>query len=169
METSAQTSGVPESFLDRIVTYGGYISAALIFLLMLLITTGVIFRRVIEHPLVFIEEYSAYLMVFCVYLGGAYTLQHDAHIRVDVITSRLSEKWNLILRAATSLVAVIYGAVLTWKSAALVIYYYQVHETALTVMETPTWIPCSIIPVGTAILTLQMLLSAVRDVRLCCK
>jgi TRAP-type C4-dicarboxylate transport system permease small subunit len=169
METITEMSEATESFLDRLVTYSGYLSAALVFVLMLLITAGVIFRRVIQQPLVFGEEYSAYLMVFCVYIGGAYTLKHDAHIRVDVITIRLSEKWQTMLRAATSCIAIVYGAVLTWKTAELVVYYRQIGEQALSVLETPTWIPCSVIPVGTGILTVQMILCAIRDVRKCFK
>lgn len=169
METSGQMSGTTESFFDRLVTYSGYLSAALVFVLILLITAGVIFRRVIQQPLIFVEEYSAYLMVFCVYMGGAYTLQHDAHIRVDVATTRLSEKWQRNLRAVTSCIAIIYGGVLTWKTAELVIYYKKIGEQALSVLETPTWIPCSVIPVGTAILTIQMILCAIRDVRQCLK
>ena len=110
-----KTSGFPawEHWADRITLISGYASGFIIFILMGLITVAVFFRRVLHQPLIFGEEYSAYLMVFCVYLGTAYALQQDAHIRVDVITIRLKETLRTYLRAITSSISIIYGAVLT--------------------------------------------------------
>lgn len=155
-----------ESFLKRLTSISGYVSGFIIFVLMALVTIAVLLRRVFGQPLIFGEEYSAYLMVFCVYLGGAYTLQQDAHIRVDVVTLRLNDRLRMFLRAITSCLCIIYGAVLTWKTAGLVIYYKQIGHQALSVLETPTWIPAIAVPVGLAILTFQMIVCAIEDVRL---
>jgi TRAP-type C4-dicarboxylate transport system permease small subunit len=132
---------------------------------MVLVTISVLCRRLLERPLIFGEEYSAYMMVFCVYLGAAYTLREDAHIRVDVLTIRLSERLRIYLRAITSCLYTIYGLVLTWKTTALVFYYKKIGHCAMSVLETPTWIPAIVVPVGFAILTLQMILCATEDVR----
>ncbi len=136
---------------------------------MCVVTVGVFFRRVLQQPLIFGEEYSAYLMVFCVYLGTAYALQQEAHIRVDVLTIRLKEKLRAYLRAITSCISIIYGAVLTWKTVALVFYYKDIGHRALSILETPTWIPLILVPVGLSILSMQMVLCAIQDVRVVLK
>ena len=161
------TKGIPpwERWVARITLISGYTSGVIIFALMCVVTVGVFFRRVLQQPLIFGEEYSAYLMVFCVYLGTAYALQQDAHIRVDVLTLRLKEKLRAYLRAITSCISIIYGAVLTWKTLALVFYYKDIGHRALSVLETPTWIPLILVPVGLSILTLEMVLCSIRDVR----
>ena len=101
----------------------------------------------------------------CVYLGAAYTLRENAHIRVDVVTIRLKERTQIYLRAITSCLSIVFGAVLTWKTTELVFYYREIGQQAMSVLETPTWIPAIIVPVGMAVWTLQMLLGAVQDVR----
>jgi TRAP-type C4-dicarboxylate transport system permease small subunit len=164
-EKSIKTHGSPGAFFQRITVLSGYLSGFVIFSLMCLVTIAVVCRRVFQQPLIFSEEYSAYMMVFCVYLGAAYTLREDAHIRVDVVTIRLSERIRMYLRAITSCLSTIYGLVLTWKTLSLVIYYRQIGQRAMSVLETPTWIPAILVPVGLAILTMQMILCAVEDMR----
>ena len=154
-----------ERWITRITLFSGYASGFVIFVLMIVITVGVFFRRVLQQPLIFGEEYSAYLMAFCVYLGTAYALQQDAHIRVDVVTIRLKQKLRLYLRAITSFLSIIYGVVLTWKTISLVIYYKEIGHKAMSVLETPTWIPLILVPVGLSILTMQMVLCTVQDVK----
>jgi len=157
--------GSLESLFRRLTLISGYLSAWVVFALMVLVTAGVVARRVFGHALIFGDEYSAYMMVFLVYFGGAYTLQQDAHIRVDVIAIRLNERLRIFLRFLTSCLSVIYGAVLTWKTTWLVIYYREIGHEALSVLETPTWIPALAVPIGLAILTLQMIVCIVEDLR----
>jgi TRAP-type C4-dicarboxylate transport system permease small subunit len=154
-----------ETFVDRLTVLSAYASGWTIFIMMVLVSVAVIARRLFGYPLVFSDEYSAYLMVFCVFLGGAYTLQQDAHIRVDIIAIRLKPKTKMVLQAVTSLFSLTYGIVLTWQTAKLVIYYKEVGQRALSIMETPTWVPAIAIPVGLAILTLQMALCLANEIR----
>lgn len=154
-----------ESSFNRLSLISGYISGWVIFAMMTLVTVAVFARRVIGQPLIFGDEYSAYMMVFCVFFGGAYTLQQDAHIRVDVVAIRLKPRLRILLRAVTSCFSLIYGGVLTWKTAKLVIYYKQIGHEALSVLETPTWIPAMTIPIGLMILTMQMAICFAEDFR----
>jgi len=71
----------------------------------------------------------------------------------------------LYLRAITSFLSIIYGVVLTWKTISLVIYYKEIGHKAMSVLETPTWIPLILVPVGLSILTMQMVLCTVQDVK----
>jgi TRAP-type transport system small permease protein len=154
-----------ESCLNRLSLITGYISGWVCFAMMLLVTVAVFARRVFGYPLVFSDEYSAYMMVFCVFVGGAYTLQQDAHVRVDLVAIRLKPRTRILCRTITSFCSFIYGAILTWQSAKLVVYYWDIGKRASSIMETPTWIPATFVPVGMLILTLQMLLGLIQDIR----
>lgn len=166
IESSSKNGKLADgSVIDRISLFGGYLSGVIIFILMVLVTVSVVSRYFFQHPLVFGEEYSGYLMVFCVYLGASYALREDAHVRVDVVIIRLTEKSQLILRVITSCLSVIYGGLLTWKTVELVIYYRETNAQAMSILETPTWIPAIIVPVGMAILTLQMIMDTAKAVR----
>jgi TRAP-type C4-dicarboxylate transport system permease small subunit len=165
MEKVKTLGRVLGSFVSRLTIVSGYLSGWIIILMMVLVTAAVFARRLFGYPLVFSDEYSAYLMVFCVFLGAAYTLQQDAHVRVDLIAIRLKPKTRMFLRVVTSAFSLAYGAVLTWQTASLVVYYREVGQAALSIMETPTWIPAMMVPVGMAILTCQMALGFANDIR----
>ena len=152
-----------ESIVNRLSLLTGYLSGWIIFIMMLLVTASVFSRRIFGYPLVFGDEYSAYLMVFCVFLGGAYTLREDAHIRVDVLAIRFKPRWRMLFQTITSCLGLVYCIVLTWKTAMLVTYYKEIGHTSSSIMETPTWMPLIVVPVGLGILTLQMAACIVRE------
>jgi TRAP-type C4-dicarboxylate transport system permease small subunit len=154
-----------DSFVSRLTVLSGYISGWIIFAMMLLVTIAVFSRRLVGYSLFFSDEFSAYLMVFCVFLGAAYTLQQDAHVRVDIVAVKLKPKIRMSLQVITSLFSLIYGIVLTWQTAKLVIYYKEIGHTALSLTETPTWIPAIMVPVGLVILTFQMALCLVNEIK----
>jgi TRAP-type C4-dicarboxylate transport system permease small subunit len=154
-----------ESFVSRLSRVTGYASGWVIFAMMILVTAAVFARRLFGYPLVFSDEYSAYLMVFCVFVGGAYTLQQDAHVRVDIVAIRLKPRVRILFRIITSFCSLIYGAVLTWQTTKLVFYYQEIGHNAASIMETPTWIPAIAVPVGMFILTLQMALCLAQEIR----
>jgi TRAP-type mannitol/chloroaromatic compound transport system permease small subunit len=55
------------------------------------------------------------------------------------------------------------------QSAKLAVYYREIGHQSLSVLETPTWIPATIIPIGAAILSLQMVVSIASDLRILLK
>ncbi len=158
-----------ETSINRLSTINGYLSGWVILGMAILETAAVVARRLFHTPLIFEDEYSAYMMVFCVFLGGAFTLLKDAHVRVDLLAIRLPERARLFFRTVTSCFALLFCVVLTWQSAKLVVYYREIGHKSLSVLETSTWIPAIVIPVGAVVLTLQMAVAIVQDIRILVK
>jgi TRAP-type C4-dicarboxylate transport system permease small subunit len=156
---------VLENSINRLSILSGYVSGWVIFGMMLLMTAAVFARRVFGYPLIFSDEYSAYGMVFCVFLGGAYTLLEDAHVRVDILVVNLDSRLRMLLQAMTSCISLFYGITLAYLSAKFVLYYKEIGHRSLSIMETPTWIPALVIPIGMAVLTLQMVLCILREIK----
>ena len=154
-----------ELIIGRLTLISSRLSGWCIFAMMLLVTAGVLSRRLLQYPLVFSDEYSGYLMVFCVFLGGSFTLRQNAHIRVNILVSRLKPRRQLLLRIITSFLSLIFCGVLFWQTVELVIYYRQTGQAALSILETPTWIPALIVPLGLSILFLQIVLGIAQDMR----
>lgn len=84
---------------------------AIIVLLMavmsLLIGTQIFMRYVVGASLSWSEELSRYFFIWATYLGIAYAVRKDAHIRVTMLTDILTPGWR---RAARILTHVIFGA-----------------------------------------------------------
>jgi TRAP-type transport system small permease protein len=154
-----------EKSVNRLSILSGFVSGWVIFGMMLLMTAAVVARRCFGYPLIFSDEYSAYGMVFCVFLGGAYTLLEDAHVRVDILVVNLNDRLKMLLQAMTSCLSLFYGIALMYLTAKFVLYYKEIGHRSLSIMETPTWIPALVIPIGMAVLTLQMVLCILREIK----
>jgi len=88
--------------IDYCTEYTGRLSAWLVLALVLLISYDVTMRYAFQQGSVALQELEWHLFALIFLLGGAYTLKHDEHVKVDVIyNSRfVSEKlrcWIFIL------------------------------------------------------------------------
>ncbi len=80
----------------------------------------VVFRSVLDDPLVWSEELVRLLLVWVVFLGAAVVTWDGRHLNVDVLFVRLSERMRRIVRWFNRLVAASFLAVLGWTSLAIV-------------------------------------------------
>jgi TRAP-type mannitol/chloroaromatic compound transport system permease small subunit len=74
--------------------FGKYV-ALLIVPLVLVVTYEVILRKIFHSPTVWAFEMTVYLYGAHFLLGAAYTYLHDRHVRIDILSSRLSVKAQL--------------------------------------------------------------------------
>lgn len=130
-----------------------------------LILLEVFFRSFLNSSTMISDEYSAYLYVFLVFLGLAYTLATDGHIRVKVILSRLNPRAQSLL----DLVATGMGLALTGFafvfSIALVVEAYRLGMVSETPSQTPMWIPQLAVPFGLALLMGQLMAHGAKALR----
>lgn len=73
----------------------------------LLIGIQIFMRYVVGASLSWSEELARYLFIWATYLGIAYAVRKDAHIRVTMLTDILSPNWRRAMRILTH---VIFGA-----------------------------------------------------------
>ncbi len=91
--------------------------AGAVFLIPLMLGTAadVICRNVFNLPMMGIVESSGYLLAIFILLGLGYAEQVKAHVKVAIVTSRLSPRPQLILRMMTALISLFIFAVLAWQ------------------------------------------------------
>jgi len=79
------------------IKYIGEWSSWLNIVLVILISTDVLYRYAFNSTYNWVIELEWQIFGLIFLLGSAYTLQQDKHVRVDVLYNNLSEKWqNLI-------------------------------------------------------------------------
>ncbi|MDT8310150.1 MAG: TRAP transporter small permease subunit [Methylophaga sp.] len=80
--------------IDKFTEYSGRIISWLILLLVLLTCYDVFMRYVFNSGAVALQELEWHLFSLIFLLGGAYTLKHEDHVRVDVIfnSKRLNDR-----------------------------------------------------------------------------
>lgn len=154
-------------FVDRLSTAVGVVAAWLIVPLVVALCWEVFARYVLNAPTIWAFEIGYLLTGTSWLLGMAYALSRDAHIRVDVLTTRLSER-------AKALVDVVLFAGLVLPFTSWLVYGLQGRvaqairsgeRSGQSAWNPPLWPFRLIILVAFVLLTLQVLAQILRGLR----
>jgi len=153
-------------WIDKLNESVGIFSAWLVIPMMSIVLYQVVVRDIFNSATMWTYDtlwmlYSANFM-----LGGAYTLLHKGHIRIDIIQEKLSFRGKIVFDTMIYLfVFFLPSIVLTWVSAG---YAYEAWATGEN-LSTTTWIfsagPAkSVMPLAFFLLSLQSLGEVIRNV-----
>lgn len=82
-----------QKLLDRIYQLAGLLSALCIILMFVGILAQILARQFAMH-IPSSSDIVGYCVAWSAFLGLAYAMHHQAHIRVELVTSRLSKTWQ---------------------------------------------------------------------------
>jgi len=145
------------AIFDKIITILMVFAAALILFDALAVSINVLLRYLfgITHSGLFeITEYSLLWMTF---LGTAWLLKNDGHIRVDLVLNRLNPRRRAITNITTSIICIILLGAVTWWSLRLTWYDYQADIILSSILQPLKWPIEIIIPVGFLLLFIELL------------
>lgn len=80
--------------LDAVSEWTGRATAWLAPALVLLVSYDVVMRYLFRNGSVALQELEWHLFALLFLLAAGYTLKHDAHVRVDIVYQRMSERWR---------------------------------------------------------------------------
>lgn len=104
------------------------------------------------------DEYSGYFYLASIFFGLAYTFSKDSHIRINIITSRLSKKIN---KKIDILAALITLAVLAFALYRTILFTYDSYDLEMlseNVSETPLYLTQLAMPIGITMFMLAVVL-----------
>ncbi len=119
---------------------GAILSALFIIALVLLILTEIFMRTFLDKSTMLADEYSGYFYLASVFLGLGYTLSQKAHIRINILTAKLTSKWQSYfdIFAGTITFAVI--SFIFYRVILLTIDSYDFDMLSEGVSETPIYL-----------------------------
>jgi TRAP-type C4-dicarboxylate transport system permease small subunit len=91
------------------------IAAAILAIIALMTFTDVFLRYVFNSPFDFTYEITEMSMGIIVYFGLGYATHTEDHISVDMLTIRMPKRLRAFFALLTSLLALIYLALLVWR------------------------------------------------------
>ena len=140
-------------FLGRCVSW-------LVFVMAGLTVVVVIMRYVFEIGTVFPQELVVYMHALVFMFGLSYTLKHDAHVRVDLLHSRLDDKKQALVNFLGHLVFLIpVACTIGFGSLDYVLDSWRIWERSAEVRGIPAvYLLKTVIPVSALLLILQSLL-----------
>lgn len=110
-------------------------------------------------------EAQWYLFGTVFMLGAAYTLKHNAHVRVDIMYGRLSPKGQAWIELAGTLVFLLpFSILILWLSLSWVGFSWKFHEMSPNPGGLPRYPIKTIVPIAFVLLILQGLSQAIKAI-----
>jgi TRAP-type C4-dicarboxylate transport system permease small subunit len=150
-------------WIERLNSLSGGAAAICIFAIAVIICYEIVSRFLFNAPTTWVLEISVYLSISAGFLGAAYTLQHNAHFSITIITQRLPKRGRRILRLVTTSMALIYCLVFAWKGYQMVVSSHKLGLTSESFLETPLWIPELVVPIGAILLIFNFVRIFIQD------
>lgn len=148
----------------RLLSACGFIAGLFTFAMMFLIVANALMRKAFNHPLEGTLEITQAMLPVMVFLSLAYTQLHRGHIRVVLLTRHFPFR---IQHGLYVLVLLIGAGFFAWAATATWHFAYEsftVRETAWGAIRFPIYPVKFVIVVGVALLCVQFVLDAVREV-----
>ena len=142
---------------DHVINFLAFLAGALVILLMLITCFQVVMRYVFHSPFGWVVEICEYMLLYITFLGAAWLLREDGHVRVDIILNFLHPRPRKILILVTFGICalacpflVLYGMAITWD-------YFERGTLVMQTINMPRWVLMAVIPMGGFMLTIQFL------------
>jgi TRAP-type mannitol/chloroaromatic compound transport system permease small subunit len=147
-----------DGWIGRISQYLMLVSGILVLLMAFLATYGVIRRYVLTSP----EPYSYELSTICLLWSGVLAVAGvewlDRNVRNDLVSSRFPQAVkDIILGFIGPLLALIFCAVLTWKSVGNALYALDIGQVTASPWALPLAPIKFVIPFGYTLLCLVLI------------
>ncbi len=148
-------------FLSRIlgwaVNSSAFGAASIVVILMALVVTDIFGRKVLNKPVPMSYEVAAFMLVFIVFMGLAYSQRQRAHIRVEFLTLWVPEKVRAVLDLlAFTLGVAIYGAIF-YQTFKWSYHSFEIGEYVAGLVNIPKWPSQFAVAFGALLLSLQFL------------
>ena len=151
---------------EAVLTAGGYACTFLIALVTLLLLYEVATRYFLKHPSIWAYDFTRYAMLFLTFLGSAWVLKEEGHVKVEIFTSRFSAKNHALITGVTSILCLIGCGIFLWIGGKSTCGDYRAREFIDGFIAAPRYLIVWVIPVGAFLLCIQFIRRAWEHLRI---
>ena len=137
-----------------------WLCALILGVLVLDVGVGIVGRYLIDLPVTWTEELARYLMIWAALLAVSSGVARREHVAVTALLDRLPPRQRRVVCAAIDSLAFAFFAFLCYFGIAMT---QQGANQFATIFEMTMWLPFAAVPVSSALVCLQLILTGVRD------
>lgn len=141
--------------IDKTSRFFGGLAMAIFFVMLGLLTYGVVTDVILKSPSIWLIEMAQFTMAAYYLLGGGYTLQRRAHVRMDLLYGRWGTRGRAVMDSFTGLFLMVYLAVLVWGGILSTEYAFEFNQKNYTAWAPPLGPIKAIMTFGMALMFLQ--------------
>ncbi len=145
------------SAFDRIIGVMAGAASVILAFAFLSVCVDVVMRYFLNRPMIWVEELTEESLLYITFLGAAWVLRREGHVKIDLVVNRLgwrAQTWlgivSSIVGIVISLVLIYYGARVTWDQWVRGVYW-------TTTLSIPNAYYLVIVPIGSFLLLIQFL------------
>lgn len=150
--------------VDRL-NYGvGRFAMWLIFPMGAILLYSTVMRVIFGYPINWVLEMSQFMLSAYYLLGGAYSMQLDAHVRMDLFYGMMKPKTRAITDSFTILFVIFYLVVLFWGGVSSTNYALTYNQKNYTAWAPVMWPIKMLMTAGIFLMLLQTISQFFKDV-----
>jgi len=153
-----------EKILQVLTKLVGVIAGVLVLYCAFSIVWEVIARGLLNSPTEWVMEISTYCVLIAGFLGMGVAYAGKKHIHVDIFVSKMSPKTITYVEVLTSLIGIFYSFIFMIYSWDMAMLSLEMNNCAPTTLGTPLWIPQLSMPIGFAVLCLQIIRTLLENI-----
>ena len=153
------------NLVNKLSLWGAYLSSILLVSLVLLILTEIFIRYFFNTSTLIADEYSGYLFLASVFLGLSYTFKENAHIRINILTSRMSEKSNKLIDIFAGTITIIVLSFALYRTVLFTFDSYEMEMLSESVSQTPLYLTQLVMPLGLSLFILSVLIFVIKGLK----
>jgi TRAP-type C4-dicarboxylate transport system permease small subunit len=162
-------AALPRSAADRIIAVVNdvvvKVSSLALIAAGLVLTYSVIVRYFLKISTDWQDEMSVFLIVGAVFMSSAAVQALRGHVAIEAIVGLLPPRANMIRQILVDVASLAFCAFFAWKSWTLLFEAVEEGFHSGSTWGPPLWIPYSLMTVGMTLLSIQILLQVVDELR----
>lgn len=144
---------------------GAFISSLFIVSLVLLILLEIFLRTFFNKSTMISDEYSGYFYLASVFFGLGYAFREKAHIRINVLTTKLNPKFRKIANIYAGTVTFLVVVFILYRVTLMTIDSYNFKMLSEGVSATPIYLTQIPMIIGTFIFAIAILAFILKRIR----
>jgi len=142
----------------------GGIAALCIVAAALVVTEGIITRKVFGLSAIWQIEASVFLLIFATFVGAPFVQKSEHHLNVDLILVHLSPKTREMILIIVSIITCIISGILAWFAWPMWWEAIIRNDHSYSLWSPPLWIPYFFIPFGMSLLLFQYIVHIIKKI-----
>lgn len=150
---------------NKLSLWGAYLSGIFLISLVVLVMTEIIGRHFFDTSTMIADEYSGYIYLSAIFLGLAYTFEQNAHIRINILSEKISKKANRKVDIIAGMISILVLAFILYRTLLFTYDSYDMDMLSEAVSETPLYLTQIVMPVGILLFILSVLSFIIKKVK----
>ncbi len=153
---------VPEGIVERACKF---LSGLALMVMMTVVGVDIVTRWGFHFSFEVSDEIGAYMLVAIAFLSLPVSHINGAFHHVEFVQARLSRRGQIVSRFVFELLALSFATIFLWQFIKLVMSSWRFGDRAPTYLETPLWLPRTLLVIGMAGLCVSLCRSLAADLR----